>query len=538
MFRRPRRTDVMTQMRTGTAQTDPLLGMLFDESVVGMLAIDRQGLIVRASHALRRMLRDAVDLTPGQPAGAVFALATRAEIWGQVEAILAGRVHTPLGFTAPLAVHEPDGEQVVADVFVRPLREEGGTPGGAILRIADITHQRLLEVQVAHSQKLQAVGQLAGGIAHDFNNLLTAILGAADSILHRPGIDTETAEDAGHISASVGRGAALVRQMLAFGRQQALQPRPVAVNEAISEFALLLRRLLGTAIRLDLDLETPGRAVRVDPVQLDQVLLNLAVNARDAMPEGGTLTLRGGHITLYRPLTRGPETIPPGRYVMIEVCDTGGGIPPEVLPRIFDPFFTTRRDRGGTGLGLSTVHGIIRQSDGFIAVESRVGEGTRVRVYLPRWDGEEAMLIPTAPAAPDTAAAEPSGPPPAGRRAVLLVEDEEPGRRLAERGLAARGWTVLAAADGQAALALLAGADVPPLAAVITDMVMPGIDGLALVRAVRERLRLPGLPAILVSGYTAEALHHDFAAESVRFLAKPYTLRDLAAAVGEMAAAV
>ena len=210
----------------------------------------------------------------------------------------------------------------------------------------DITAQRRLEAQLTQSQKLQAVGQLAGGIAHDFNNLLTAVMGAADDALARKLPDQETVEDLEQIRGSAERGAALVRQLLAFGRQQTLQPRPVSINASVESVSGLLRRLLGSTIRLELQLEQPGRTVRVDPTQLDQVLVNLAVNARDAMAEGGQLTLRTGSITLYRPLVRGEETIPPGRYVMVEVQDTGVGIPPDVLPRIFDPFFTTRARAG------------------------------------------------------------------------------------------------------------------------------------------------------------------------------------------------
>ena len=336
------------------------------------------------------------------------------------------------------------------------LREEDESVSGAILQLTDITIQRRLEAQLAQSQKLQAVGQLAGGIAHDFNNLLTAMTGAADDALARGLPDAETVEDLEQIRSSADRGAALVRQLLAFGRQQTLQPRPVSINAAVESVSGLLRRLLGSTIKLDLQLEDPGRTVRVDPTQLDQVLVNLAVNARDAMADGGQLTLRTGHIALYRALVRGEETIPPGRYVMIEVQDTGVGIPPDVLPRIFDPFFTTRRERGGSGLGLSTVHGIIRQSDGFLAVDSLVGKGTRIRIYLPRYDGDE-VGIPTAPAPSleRTAPAERVN----GRataRTVLLVDDEDGVRRLAVRALTKAGWAVLSAESGEAALALLA----------------------------------------------------------------------------------
>ena len=312
--------------------------------------------------------------------------------------------------------------------------------------VVDISTEKRLEAQLAHSHKLQAVGQLAGGIAHDFNNLLTAMIGAADEVLQRPELAAEVMDDVRQIRASADRGAALVRQLLAFGRQQTLQPRVIAINDAITDISALLRRLLGSNVRLELELEEPGRMVRVDPTQLDQVLVNLAVNARDAMPNGGTLTLHSGHITLFRPLTRGQETIPPGRYVMIEVGDTGVGIPPDVLSRVFDPFFTTRRERGGSGLGLSTVHGIVRQSDGFLAVESEVGQGTRMRVYLPRHEAADGVPSPSRATPPPVVVAPAPVAPvlvqpgPAALRTLLLVDDEMPVLRLAERALSRRGW--------------------------------------------------------------------------------------------------
>jgi two-component system cell cycle sensor histidine kinase/response regulator CckA len=264
--------------------------------------------------------------------------------------------------------------------------------------------------------------------------------------------------------------------------------------------------------------------VRVDPTQLDQVLVNLAVNARDAMPDGGELTLRSGHVTLFRPLTHGAETIPPGRYVMIEVHDTGQGIASEILPRIFDPFFTTKREMGGSGLGLSTVHGIVRQSDGFLGVDSVLGQGTSVRLYLPRWDVADGVAIPHVP----PAAVEPP------REAdscgvVLLVDDEDAVRRLAARALERGGWQVLSADSGEAALDLLRQrpSDSPGLAALVSDMVMPGIDGAALAEAVRLQQNRPLLPVILVSGYAQSPLRGGLQAANTVFLAKPYRLAEL-----------
>lgn len=375
-------------------------------------------------------------------------------------------------------------------------------------------------------QKLRVVGQLAGGIAHDFNNLLTAILGAADAILQRGESSADTAIDACQIRHAVERGATLVRQLLAFSRQQTLQPRVVAVNAAVEEAAGFLHRSLGERIALVLALEQPGRSVLIDPGQLDQVLVNLAVNARAAMPHGGSLTLATGHATLYAPRASGAATMPPGRYVTIAVTDTGSGIPPDVLPLIFEPFFTTRRTEGGTGLGLSTVLGIVRQSDGFLEVASESGRGTRVMLYLPRHDGPEPLQVP-----PPLARAVSRG---AGRVA-LVAEDEALVRRTLTQALTRAGWRVLAAETGEAALAILPRPGAPPesqLSVVIADVVMPGMDGLALVRAVREIW--PGLPAVLVSGYAASALREDLATAEISYLSKPYGITELLATMARL----
>jgi two-component system cell cycle sensor histidine kinase/response regulator CckA len=512
---------------------DPAVALLFQEPSAGRLVVDRHGRILRSSDALRRMVGAALDLSPGTPLLLLFAEAERDAAWAELAPVLRDQAR-PLpvrAFSARLA--GPGPEPLTVAVTAVPVREADGSASGALLSLRDVSAQARLEAQLAHSQRLQAAGQLAGGVAHDFNNLLTAILGAADAIAAQATLGAEAREDLAQIRASAERGSALTRQLLAFGRRQTLQPRVLAVNAVLTDIAALLRRLLGSRIRLELALEQPGLHVRADPMALDQVLLNLAVNARDAMPQGGVLTLHSGHMTLYRPLVRGPETIPPGRYVMIEVQDSGVGIPPEVLPHIFEPFFTTRREQGGTGLGLATVHGIVRQSDGFLAVESAPGKGTRLRVYLPRWDGGQGAIPRRPAAAAPPSAARPAARPGAGGGVVLLVDDEPAVCRVTARALARHGWQVLSADCAESALALLAATPPPPLAAVVTDLVMPGLDGTALVRAVRERLAAPALPAILVSGYAAEELRQEVAAAlgegTMAFLPKPYDIAELAA---------
>ncbi len=511
---------------------DPLAALLLDDTAGAALVIDRAGCVVRGNTALRQMLQGVCAGQPGLLAEPLFHEPLREAAWDEISLVLAARAVGPRSFASALSCGETDADGQPVRVSVVPLLQPDGQVIGALLRFTDISEQRQLEAQLAHSQKLQATGQLAGGIAHDFNNLLTAILGAADGIIEREPAG-DTAEDAAQVRASALRGAALVRQLLAFGRQQTLQPRILAVNEVITDLSGLLRRLLGSKVRLELELEEPGRKVRADPTQLDQVLVNLAVNARDAMKQGGLLTLRSGHITLFRPLAHGAETIPPGRYVMIEVQDTGEGISPDILPRVFDPFFTTKREQGGSGLGLSTVHGIVRQSEGFLAVESVLAAGTSVRIYLPRWDGAE-VAIPRVP--PPAALPEPlqePAPQPLARGVVLLVDDEDPVRRLAERALGRAGWSVLTADSGEEALELLAGRpeSAPKITALVSDMVMPGMDGAALMVEVRRVCASPELPVVLVSGYAEIPLRGGLTAANALFLAKPYSLADLISAL-------
>jgi two-component system cell cycle sensor histidine kinase/response regulator CckA len=329
------------------------------------------------------------------------------------------------------------------------------------------------------------------------------------------------AAELSQIRQAAGRGALLVKQLLAYARQQVLAPRLVPLNEVVEGIAALLR---GTGQRqgvtLDVSLDEPGRMVLIDPSQLDRVVMNLAMNARQAMPQGGRLRLATGRLVLLSALPGVPDTVPPGRWTVLEVTDTGGGIPPELLPRIFEPFFTTRPDQGGTGLGLATVHGIVRQSGGFMVVESQPGEGTRFRILLPRV--EEAAPAPVPPPAP-VAAASPRHPP----GPILLVDDEAPLRRLAERALRRAGHEVVVAEDAEAALSLLEEGLVP--GHLVSDVAMPGMDGLALARALRGRF--PGLPVLLVSGYAHVTVDAGLEEEGIRFLSKPYGPAELVAAL-------
>lgn len=394
-------------------------------------------------------------------------------------------------------------------------------PVAAVLRLSDRTRERELEEALGQAQRLQEVGELAGGIAHDFNNLLTAILGAAEDLLAHAS-DTDAA-DLTQIQASALRGADLVRQLLAFSQRQTLQPRVLVLDDAVGQAANLLRRLLGSRVNLVLDLKAPGRQVRMDATQLDQVLMNLAVNARNAMSEGGTLTIATDWRMVLGADAPGPDALPPGRYATIDITDTGGGIAPELLPRIFDPFFTTRRGQGGTGLGLSMVQGIVRQSSGHLSVRSTPGAGTCFTITLPRYQ----PVSSDAPAAPNVRL---GGAPVANlQRAtqgrILLVDDDDAIRLLAKRALVRDGWDVVEADGAEAALK----ADIATLECVVSDVAMPGLDGPGLVRALR--LRRPALPALLISGHADAGQRRALAAEDIAFLPKPFKMSDLTGAV-------
>ncbi len=401
----------------------------------------------------------------------------------------------------------------------------------AVLRVTGRSREAELEEALGQAQRLQEVGELAGGIAHDFNNLLTAILGAAEDLSARAA--AEDRPDLEQIRASATRGAELVRQLLAFSQRQTLQPRVLVLDEAVANAAALLRRLLGSGVTLDLKLNAPGRRVHMDATQLDQVLMNLAINARNAMPAGGTITIETGWRLVLREDEPGPDAVPPGRYATIDMTDTGAGIPPDILPRIFDPFFTTRRGSGGTGLGLSMVQGIVRQSGGSISVRSTPGQGTRFRITLPRHEAAATPRAAEPPAQPPPAQPPPPPPPPpqppptadGARRRILLVDDDDAIRSLARRTLSRAGWTVIEADGAESALR----ADVDGVDCVVSDVTMPGLDGPTLVRRLRQTR--PSLPAILMSGYADAGQRRALAAEDIAFVPKPFAMAELTRAV-------
>ncbi len=381
---------------------------------------------------------------------------------------------------------------------------------------------KTLEAQFVQSQKMQAIGQLAGGVAHDFNNLLTAISGNTDLLLLRHTGDDPSTPDLMQIRQNANRAAALVSQLLAFSRKQNLQPEYLDLQDVFSDLTHLLNRLMGEKLRLALQHGSGIGHIRADKRQLEQVIMNLVVNARDAMPMGGTITLTTEAVHLNADLARNRVNVPQGDYAKITVADTGTGMAEEIQGKIFEPFFTTKRAGEGTGLGLSTAYGIVKQSGGFIFVDSALGQGTTFTLYFPihnRPAGEIAAPAPK-PAALRQ-----------GEGVVLLVEDEAPVRAFAARALRLRGYTVLEAETGEQALEVLRTGGVQ-VDLFISDVIMPGIDGPTWVREAQETL--PDVPVIFVSGYAEDVMsEHQARINNATFLPKPFSLAELTLAVQE-----
>jgi two-component system cell cycle sensor histidine kinase/response regulator CckA len=410
-------------------------------------------------------------------------------------------------------------------IYVNPLGVGARARDGAILYVIDATEQKALELKFAQSHKMEAVGQLAGGVAHDFNNVLTAIIGFSDLLLqtHRP---TDPAyRDIMNIKSSANRAAGLVRQLLAYSRRQTLQAEVLELGEVITDLSALLNKALGEKIALKI---LPGRDlwhVKADKTQFEHVIINLAVNARDAMVDGGCLTIRTRNVSERESLKLGNLNITAGEYLLVEVEDTGVGIPPDVIGRIFEPFFTTKDVGKGTGLGLSTVYGIVKQTGGYIFADSEIGKGTTFRVYLPRHIVENEDDLPQR-----AKKAEPTRDL-TGTGRVLLVEDEDVVRSFAVRALSRQGYEVLEAGTGLEALEVMEREN-HRVDIVVSDVIMPEMDGPTLLKELRKTN--PALKFIFVSGYPDDAFKKSLDdKEEYAFLPKPFTLPQLAAKVKE-----
>ena len=411
-------------------------------------------------------------------------------------------------------------KEMFVQVALNRMSDQDETSIVAVL--ADATELKTLEAQFVQSQKMQAIGQLAGGVAHDFNNLLTAISGHCDLLLLRHDQGDPDYSDLVQINQNANRAAALVGQLLAFSRKQTLRPEELDLRDTMSDLTHLLNRLVGEKVRLSLSHDPVLKPIRADKRQLEQVLMNLVVNARDAMPDGGEIEIETECITLNEPLERDRVTVPVGEYVCLRVIDAGIGIPADKLQKVFEPFYTSKRTGEGTGLGLSTAYGIVKQTGGFIFVDSTLGEGTCFSIMFPVLEGNTAAPM-------RTRKAELPAEPKHGDGVILLVEDEAPVRAFASRALRLRGYTVLEAESAEAALKTLED-ETLSVDLFVTDVVMPGKDGPSWVReALKER---PEVRVVFVSGYAEDRLsdQQDSIPNSV-FLPKPFSLNDLAETV-------
>jgi two-component system, cell cycle sensor histidine kinase and response regulator CckA len=486
---------------------------LLDVLPVGLALVDRDGRFLTMNEAFRRAAAINGSASPVYP-GDLVVKEDKAAVADAVRRNARGPAMS--GDLAVRLAGQP-GEPVALTIAgLRGLGE-----AAVLLLLKDNSEEAKLKRQVAQATKMQVVGQLAGGVAHDFNNILTAIIGHCDLMLmrHTPG-DSDY-DDIQQIKSNSNRAAGLTRQLLAFSRQQTLRPQVLQLPDVVSEVSHLLKRLLGETVELVVKHGRNLGPVRADPGQLEQVIINLAVNARDAMQAkgGGTLTIQTYLVKADQVAEPGSDILPIADYSALSVSDTGTGIPASVLGKIWEPFFTTKEVGKGTGLGLSTVYGIIKQSGGFIFADSKVGEGTRFVIYLPVHREE-------AGAAKSRRVEKAKANELWGSGTVLLVEDEPMVRTVAERALTRHGYQVITADNGEAALDVLGKGE--PIDLLISDVVMPGMDGPAMVREARKSR--PELKVLFMSGYAEEQLRKSIDIDNVNFLPKPFSVTELAEA--------
>ncbi len=520
------RTLVLDRSRSATGEeelraAEVRFSRFFNDTPFAIATLDEEGRIVRTNAPFSRIFgwSGGEKSIEGHAIGDLIAEGSRAAFMKAVGDALAHRSEID-----PVDAMLVGGGDHAVRLYLSGSEPSAGSPERVNVYALDMTEQRKLEAQFAQGQKMQAVGQLAGGVAHDFNNVLTAIIGFSDLLLlkHKPG--DPSFSDIMSIKQSANRAAGLTRQLLAFSRRQTLRPQILEVPGHLDDLTVLLKRLIGEQIALKVDHGQGIWPVKADLVQLEQVVVNLVVNARDAMPDGGTITLRTGNVSAAEAAAYAYTGMPAADYVLIEVVDTGTGMPPEILEKIFEPFFSTKELGKGTGLGLSTFYGIIKQTGGFIYPESEVGKGTTFRIFLPRHvpaEGEAPAKVAAAAVKDLT-----------GHERILLVEDEDSVRSFSARALRTTGYEVFEAASGEEALEVLEDED-HQIDLMISDVVMPEMDGPALLARVRERL--PGLKVIFVSGYAEESVRQDIADDqSVEFLPKPYSLDQINSKVKEV----
>jgi PAS domain S-box-containing protein len=503
---------------TAKRHNDELLRSLLDHTLDAIIGIDQRGTISMINRAGERLFRRTASEVIGQNVNILMPEPYHAEHDGYLESYMRTGDAKIIGSGREVRGLRKDGTTFPADLAVTEFEFDNQRYFVGIVR--DISERQRLEAQLHQSQKMEAFGQLAGGVAHDFNNLLTVISGNSDMLSEVPALDDETRAMIEDIRNAGKRASGLTRQLLAFSRQQVLEPRILDLNAVVAETEKMLRRLIGEDVELTTVLR-PSSAVKADAGQIEQIIVNLAVNARDAMPQGGKLTIETSNIELDETYAETHPEARPGRFVMLAISDTGCGMAPAVKARLFEPFFTTKGVGKGTGLGLAVVHGIVKQSGGIIDVYSEAGAGSTFKICLPAIDRLAASAVETD-----------SGTAPGGPGTILLVEDEAGVRKLVARALQGFGYTVLTAPEGKSALRLMEDHR-SKIDLLVTDVVMPEMSGRELAETVRARD--PELRVLFLSGYTDDAVvRHGVLQADVDFLQKPFTMHSLARKVREV----
>ncbi len=502
----------------------------FDHTPMAIATVDRGGAVVRAN---ARYAKLAQGLAPdGAATKSIFRAVSGRDRNLLIAAI--NRAAEGQGDIPPVEVMLDGASERWGQFFVTAVEEDERETEAAIVYLLETTERRALENQINQSQKMDMVGQLAGGIAHDFNNVLSAIVMATDFLLNAHKPTDPSFQDIMQIRQNANRAAALVRHLLAFSRKQTLRPQVLNLGESLSDLENLLKRLIGEKVKLEVVHGRDLWPIKVDLSQFEQVIVNLAVNARDAMPDGGRLIVKTANVAAGEAGQLAYKGMPAADYVRIDISDTGTGIPADIVDKIFEPFFSTKEVGKGTGLGLSTVYGIVKQTGGFVYVDSEADKGTSFHIFLPRY--HPALEVAADAHAANGAAREPAAEakPRAdltGQGTILLVEDEEGLRSLNARGLRSRGYSVIEASNGVEALEALEEKN-GAVDLVVSDVVMPEMDGPTLLKAMRGRN--PDLKIIFVSGYAEDAFEKSLPEnQQFAFLPKPFTLSQLVAAVKE-----
>lgn len=540
---------------------------LFNTAPIGIVLVDKQQKILELNQHISEIFEKTSAEIVHKKVGDYFNDEVKSKIKEALQEYAKNNAEEYNFETILTFTKEKKNVQIHISPMIMHYTDLSGTINGLIMYVTDITNKRNLEMQVAQAQKMQAFGQLAGGVAHDFNNLLTAVIGYCDLLIQRHGVGDPSFSDLVQLKQNANRAAGVARQLLAISRKQPLNPKLIDVTEAFTEIDHLLSRLIGEQIRFQINYGADLGYIRVDPVQFSQVMINLVINAKDAMNGKGTLTVATRGERLNEPYHFGADVIKPGDFVVISVSDTGCGIPPENINRIFEPFFSTKKNvvGSGTGLGLAMVYGIVRQTEGFIKVHSEVGKGTTFEIYLPSYESDKEEKTEEAPQEEiirdkaGNAALETVTPAVnmgqnqkmilglnvsafdsrrslaanSGEIKILFVEDEDAVRTVGARGLKQKGFDVVDCISAENALEHIENGEKFDM--MITDMMMPGLSGAELAKIVHEKY--PQMLIILASGYSEEIARKELAGSSdFYFMSKPYSLGDLHKKVQEVLA--